>query len=224
MTKQNYNYLDLSGKRFGRLICIKDVGRDKSGSVLWECLCDCGNKTVVTARNLNHNHTKSCGCYHRDRTGETHTVHGLYYDENGKRTKLYHVWGMMRQRCNNPNNASYKDYGGRGIKVCKEWDRYKNFYEWAYANGYKEGLTIDRIDNDGDYKPSNCRWVTRQEQCLNTRYNRYLEYDGKRQTLTEWAKELGMESHVLSTRLRRGWSVERALTQPVREVKKCKSN
>lgn len=217
--KQNYNYVDLTNQRIGRLTCTKDVGRSKDGSVLWECVCDCGNKIVATSRNLNRHHTKSCGCLQIDRVVENRTVHGLYHDENGKRAKLYHVWGMMRQRCKNPNNHAYKDYGGRGISVCNDWDCYKTFHDWANGNGYKDGLTIDRIDNDGDYEPSNCRWVTISEQQKNTRRNHYFELNGRSQTLTQWSKELGIEPHILSTRNRRGWSDERALTQPVRRRK-----
>jgi hypothetical protein len=212
----NYNYLDLAGKRFVRLVCIRDIGRDKGGGVLWECQCDCGNKKNVRSGKLVNGHTRSCGCLQKDITREAHTTHSLCR-ENGKRTKLYHVWDAMKQRCQNPRFTFYKDYGGRGIEVCGEWDSYIPFHNWATANGYQEGLTIERKDVNGNYEPDNCRWIPRPEQSRNRRNSHYITHKGISKTLTEWGHELGINPKVLGTRIKRGWSVERTLSTPIKE-------
>lgn len=149
--------LNLTGQRFGRLVVIKEAGRSSDGRVRWLCKCDCGNYTSTPSTKTLRNRTcRSCGCIERERPNKL--THGK------SNTKLFHVWNGMKQRCYNPNNRSYKTYGGRGIKVCDEWrDNFMAFHDWAIANGYEEGLTIDRIDNDGDYEPNNCRWITLQE-------------------------------------------------------------
>lgn len=131
--------------------------------------------------------------------------------------RLYSVWNMMKQRCGDPNNAYYKNYGGRGIKVCDEWKEYTAFRDWAITNGYDETAehgkcTIDRINNNGNYEPGNCRWVSKKEQARNRRSNRFIEYNGKRQTLAEWAEETGIYALTIHNRLKSGWSVEEALT------------
>ena len=130
-------------------------------------------------------------------------------------TKLYDVWCAAKARCNNPKNKNYKHYGGRGIKVCDEWENsFQAFYEWAMANGYKEGLSIDRIDNDGNYEPANCRWVTQEEQCNNRRTSHKLTYEGETHTITEWSKITGIKRKIISQRVNNlGWSIERALTE-----------
>ena len=125
----------------------------------------------------------------------------------------------MRNRCNNKRDpANYKNYGGRGIKICKEWSSSRKFISWAKANGYKPGLTLDRIDNNGDYSPENCRWITQKEQCNNRRTSRFLEYKGERKTLVQWAEVVGIKKTTLHNRLQYfGWSLEKSLTTPVRE-------
>ena len=144
---------------------------------------------------------------------------------HGKRyTKLYHIWSSMKDRCINPRCKDYDFYGGRGVKVCEEWIYFENFDAWAMKNGYKEGLSIDRIDNHGDYCPENCRWITIKEQCYNRRSNHYIEYNGKIQTITQWAEEYGMTEQVLSGRLRKGWDMESALTKPLKLPKKIEYN
>lgn len=118
----------------------------------------------------------------------------------------------MKDRCNRVNCPAYKDYGGRGISICEEWlDNFESFYRWAISNGYSDTLTIDRIDNNKGYSADNCRWITRTKQCLNTRYNKFIEYNGKTQTLKEWADELNIPYHKTWRRLNRGWSFERAI-------------
>lgn len=133
--------------------------------------------------------------------------------------KLYTVWTNMRKRCQKETNPTYKYYGARGIKVCDEWNDYEAFREWAYANGYKEGnnrrdCTLDRIDVNGNYEPSNCRWITAKQQHLNTRKNVYIEYKGERHTLLEWAQKLGINYKTFGNRWRRGWSIERMIEEP----------
>lgn len=130
----------------------------------------------------------------------------------GKGTRLYRIWKAMRSRCNNQNTAAFPNYGGRGISVCDEWDSFVKFREWALQNGYTDELSIDRKDNDKGYSPENCRWATRKEQNNNQRSNRLIEFRGELKTLTEWASIMGLSFSCVDDRLRRGWSVEKALT------------
>ena len=157
--------IDLTGKRFGRLVVISKADR-VNGMIRWLCKCDCGNETVVYGNNLRRGTTRSCGCFRHEflmATCKAHITHGQ------EPMRLYRVWGDMRSRCRNPNHRAYKYYGGRGITICAEWDDYTAFRDWAFAHGYREGLTIDRINNDGNYEPGNCRWITMAEQNKNKR-------------------------------------------------------
>ncbi len=151
--------IDITGQRFNRLVVLcRDL--NKGGKTCWLCLCDCGNETVVRKGNLQRGQTKSCGCLHQDTT----VVHGLC------KHPLYYIYYAMKNRCYNDKTKEFKDYGGRGIKVCNEWKNdFKIFYDWAIANGWKHGLHIDRIYNDGNYEPSNCQFVTPRESASNTR-------------------------------------------------------
>lgn len=134
--------------------------------------------------------------------------------ETYRNKKLHRVWDGIKERCNNKNCSTYKYYGERGINICEEWMEYLNFAKWAFKNGYRDGLTIDRIDNDKGYSPDNCRWVTKKIQANNTRRNKYLIYNGERRTLAEWAEKFNLSYHVLQTRLSDGWDIEEALTIP----------
>lgn len=137
-------------------------------------------------------------------------------------TRLYKLWKTMRGRCNNPNKSDYARYGGRGIVVCSEWDNFEVFYKWAHANGYQDGLTIERKNNDKNYEPSNCRWATRKEQARNRNCNHFVTYNAETKTIAEWAECMGIPSNVLRMRFHRRWSIERSLTVPVGQAIKLK--
>ena len=189
--------LELTGQRFGRWTVIKRV-ENRKRKTYWLCRCDCGKESVVKGGNLTNGLSRSCGCYRSDVATKMHYVHGQAIRHNEGR--LYNVWRAMKRRCNSPNDKRYSYYGGRGIKVCDEWNDYKNFEKWAMANGYDENAqfgdcTIDRIDNDGNYEPSNCRWVNGTTQANNTRKNRYVEFQGKRLTIAEFARAMNIDNN-----------------------------
>lgn len=193
---------DLKGKRFGKLL-VQRLHHKEPNVIWWECICDCGNIVVVRASNLRSGTTKSCGCLLR----EAHTTHGDTH------TRLHNIWTNMKSRCNNPKNPRYKDYGGRGITICKEWDKsFTAFRMWAMDNGYRDDVSIDRIDNDKGYSPSNCRFVDKYTQANNKRNNYHITYEGRTQTINEWSRELGLSVKTLRSRLDRSkWSIKDAL-------------
>ena len=189
--KPHKNMTDITGKRFGKLVAIKPI--KKNLRIYWECVCDCGNTVDVYGTNLRTGHTTSCGC-------------GFRHCNSESKTHLYMHYGLMKARCS-PKYHYRKSYYDKGIKVCDEWlheNGYLNFKEWALNNGYADGLTLDRIDNDGDYEPSNCRWATIKEQANNRSTNSVYEYEGMRKTLTEWGEYLGISRSTLKDRQRRG--------------------
>ena len=207
--------MDLTGQRFGRLLVVqRDYSRER---VHWICHCDCGKTKSVSAACLRSGSTRSCGCLH----DEVSRKRNKWKKHGGSDTRLYHVWQSMKDRCYNENTAKYPNYGGRGIVVCDEWKNdFGAFQDWALPHGYNDGLTIDRIDANGPYSPDNCRWATQKEQQNNRTNNHLLTYNGKTQTLTQWAAETGINEMALSSRINKlHWSTERALTEPINRPK-----
>ena len=175
----------------------------------WRCRCDCGNEKIILQQSLTSGNTKSCGCLSKERL----TRHGGYYFPE------YQIWAGMKSRCYNPKNRSFKDYGGRGIKVCERW---LNSFEKFYAdmgNRPTPKHTLDRKNVNGDYKPSNCRWVTQSEQHNNKRNNNLITFEGKTLTETQWRKRMGLGRNLIRRRIAEGWSVEKALTTPSQQKK-----
>lgn len=208
---------DLTGKRFGKLVVVsrapdKDCSTENRNRkrAMWNCVCDCGKETVKSGDNLRNGHTNSCGC--------------IRYKHLMSRTRLYSIWRGIIERCTNKNHVFFHRYGGRGITVCDEWSTdFVPFMQWSYENGYSEGLTIDRIDNDGDYSPDNCRWVTMKVQRNNASTNKNLTFNGKTMNVTQWADELEVSRQALYSRLKKGWSVEETLSIPVTRENSRKS-
>lgn len=174
MKEKKDKKLKLQGMKFGRLTVIEYYGVDKKRSSLWRCKCDCGNEKIVIGWRLKNGTIKSCGCLKDEKASQRRHKHG------GSTSKLYWVWDCMKQRCNNPNQRAYKWYGAKGIKVCEEWlNDFTAFQKWAYNNGYKEGLSIDRIDPTKDYSPDNCQWITLSENVAKMNRNKKLKEDNK---------------------------------------------
>lgn len=214
-------FVDLTGRRYGRLVVIERSGLAPSGHALWHCMCDCGRYHIVSSNQLRSG-TKSCGCLRRERASETNSV--AKRNERKKREpvgseyrRLAQVYNDMKKRCYNPNNKRYSVYGGRGIEVCSEWrNSFTAFKEWALKSGYSDELTLDRKNVDGNYSPDNCRWATRKEQNNNRRNNRIVEYNGASMTLHELSELCGIEYKTLWSRFKAGWSVIDAVQTPVR--------
>lgn len=204
--------IDLTGRQFGRLTVIKRA-KNKGRSTAWECLCECGNETVVLSSHLKSNHTTSCGCFKKERILESIQTHG---QAKGEHTRLYNIYHGIKKRCYKKSEKSYDHYGGRGITVCAEWQNdFQAFYDWAMANGYADNLTIDRIDVNGNYEPANCRWVDMKNQCNNRRNNHLITYNGKSQTIAQWAAEYGVKYKKLNDRINKlHWSFEKAISTP----------
>lgn len=204
-------FIDLTGQRFGNLTVIERA-ENRGKETQWKCLCDCGAIGVFQANNLRSGHTKSCGCLKKISHNKTHGKSG---------TRLYYIWHGMKNRCSNPTVRDYKSYGGKGVKVCEEWQDFQKFHDWAYSSGYIEDAergktTLDRIDLNGNYCPRNCRWITNKEQQNNRSNNIFVTYNGKKQTLSQWSEKLGIPYLTLRKRIvELGWDTERAFTQKV---------
>lgn len=199
-----------TGKKYGRLTAVKDVGRDKFRNRLWLCVCECGRETIVTSTQLCRGKTRSCGCL-KDDVLKARNSHG----HGASKTNLYSVWASMKQRCENPKNKRYRDYGGRGIHLCSEWMDFAPFMKWAIEHGYRIGLDIDRIDNNNGYSPKNCRFVTRRQNCQNKRDNVYITIHGSTKTISEWSDVSGIHEKVIQKRLKRKWDDCAAVFAPL---------
>jgi hypothetical protein len=195
MARMKFN--EMFNKKFGRLTVIEFVG-SKNKRRMWKCQCECGNTTIVSTSDLATGNTTSCGCKHK----ELYHKHSVEMKTHGMtNTRLYHCWTDMKQRCTNPKNAHFKYYGGRGIKVCEEWNNSTNFIEWALKNGYRDDLTLDRINVNGNYEPSNCRWATIKEQANNKTNNVFYTHNGETLTLAQWCERLGLNSQCISSKV-----------------------
>lgn len=192
--------LDLAGKRFGRLVAISAAPANKFNHSTWLCECDCGNRTVTETQKLRSGHSQSCGCAFRETIGKTQLRHGQCV--NGT-TPTYQAWSTAIDRCENPKNRKYADYGGRGIKMCTKWR--KDFAAFRKDMGDRpSGRTLDRINNDGNYEPGNCRWATPSEQKMNRRNTIRVTVNGKATTLLQLAIDTGIAYHCLYARHSRG--------------------
>lgn len=189
--------------------CIKDEkGKYRT---YHECICECGVSGRVREDSLKRGGSLSCGCLQHEMLSKIAYRHGEHT------TPLYHVWASMKARCLTTTHHAWPDYGKRGITVCEEWMSFVPFRDWAIKNGYKKGLILDRKDNNGNYEPDNCRWVTWVESNRNTRGNLWIEYNGVRKVLKEWADELQLSASTISRRLKRGWTAKQALFTPYRQ-------
>ena len=206
--------MDLTGQRFGRWTVI-ERSKSHTNEAYWVCKCDCGTIRSVRQLSLRQGVSRSCGCLHREEAGKQIGDRSRTHGDFG--TKLYGVWAAMKRRCYNPNTKFYHDYGGRGITVCDEWQEYIPFKEWALANGYEEGLTIDRIDVNGNYCPENCRWITQREQCYNTRKTRFVEYKGKKYTMKDISDITGLKIRTIQGRYERGWTPEQIFSTELKK-------
>lgn len=203
--------LDLTGIRFARLVALRPSGSSRAGGVSWLCRCDCGAEITCSGKNLRSGNTKSCGCLNSQKVSERNqskTTHGM------TNTATFTVWVNMKQRCTNPKHNSYHRYGGRGIKVCERWmHSFENFLADMGERPFPDA-EIDRKDNDGGYEPDNCRWVTSEQNKNNRAVSRKITFDGKTQTISQWAQEIGCSRQALRHRIENGWSAHDALTTP----------
>lgn len=201
------NYKDLVGYRFGRLTVIERLGPSHHGH-RWKSICDCGGFAYSRTDSLKGGAARSCGCLAKE-AAHARKTHGM------KHTRIYKTWLGMRQRCSNPNNIGYQDYGGRGITVCPEWERFEQFFQ-DMGHPPSPQHSLDRIDNDKGYSSDNCQWADRKQQMRNRRNTRFLTFKDQTKSLAEWAEIIGLPQDRLYARLRRGWSVEAALQTPLR--------
>lgn len=224
MNRQSKERKPLSqGQRFGRLTVIgldhQEEYHRKDGqkefSYFYKLKCDCGNIIIREKKNLARGFIKSCGCLAKEVSSKMLITHGK------TNTRLFNIWQSMKIRCFVKTEKVYQNYGARGITVCNEWkDDFMSFYNWAINNGYKKDLSIDRIDNNGNYEPNNCRWVDAKVQARNTRQNINITYNGKTQCISAWAEELNIKKEILYWRFKKNWNIEKIFTTPIRHKRK----
>lgn len=212
-------FIDLTGQKIGRLKVLKRAPNNKFNQVCWVCLCDCGNTVTVIGTRLHNRKTLSCGCIRKEITKQRNLDTGKA--KGASKTRLYSIYKGIKRRLFNQNDASFSNYGGRGIEICREWlDDYKEFERWALKNGYNENLTIDRIDVNGNYCPENCRWVDRKTQSNNKRNNHFITVNGITKTLSEWSDISGVHYYTIFDRISHGWNERDAIFTPASMNKK----
>lgn len=204
-------FIDITGMRFGRITVIDLHGVSKHGKKIWNCICDCGTQKKILSGSLLSGRTKSCGCFSVDNSREKATIHGHFYDSE------YSVYRGIKKRCYNKKTLCYRLYGGRGITMCDRW--LNDFNAFLSDMGRRPGqeYSIDRINNNGIYEPSNCRWATAKTQCNNNSRNHRITMDGFDRTLQEWSEIYGIKRTTIHGRLRRGHDAEYAIKTPVRK-------
>jgi hypothetical protein len=198
------------GKKINKLTVLDEylVHRNNRNYTYCTCKCECGNVVTIIKTNVSRGVTKSCGCLVKEKTQLINKTHGM------TKTRLYTIWKSMKARCNNPKCKEYKWYGARGIKVCTEWEsNFIAFYEWTKENGYNETLSLDRIDVNGNYEPSNCRWVTMKVQERNRRDNVFITYQGETKTIAEWSEITGICYPTLKWRYHKGYPLEKVFSK-----------
>lgn len=200
-------FQNLLGKRYGRLVVVDYLGRPASATK-WRCQCDCGKLKDVAAANLKRGLTTSCGCRHKEIAKAVNTTHGKSHMPE------YKSWCAMRSRCLDASHSSYHRYGGRGITICERWDDFACFLD-DMGPRPSSGHSLDRVDHDGHYEPSNCQWATRKQQQNNMSTNHVITLDGVSRTMAEWNEHLGLKNGGVQSRLRLGWSLRKALTTPI---------
>ncbi len=208
------------GARYGRLVVtagphVRIVGKSRQRKQHYDCVCDCGTERSVSSAHLKTGWATSCGCKSKENGKAKFFKHGE------TETRLHHIWCNIKGRCFSPTNEAYYNYGGRGISMCEEWrNNFTAFRDWANANGHADHLSIDRINNDGNYEPSNCRWATRLEQARNKRTNVKVSGFGDTRCISEWATDQRciVDMRLLWSRLSRGWSLEKAMTTPAKKL------
>ena len=199
-------FKDISGNKINSWNVLKYSHKNKRNSAMYICQCECGEIKIIEGTTLTNNRSNSCGC-----KKNYNIKHGMSNKNNKNEIerKLYRKWEAIKQRCYNSKNISYKNYGALGVKVCKDWlDDFYNFYKWSIKSGYEVGLTIDRIDSNGDYEPDNCRFLTHSEQQNNKKHHHYVTYNGETKNVSQWEKHLGINKGVLRVNLIKGVSME----------------
>lgn len=206
--------VDLTGRRYGYLTVVKRVENNSKGQSVWQCLCDCGNVKIVSGASLKTGKVKSCGCFRVNRRPTLR--HGMSH------TRLYNIWVCIKKRCYKEKDPAYKNYGGRGIKMCDSWrNSFESFAEWAFNNGYADSLTIERIDVNADYCPDNCTWIPLNQQQNNRTSCLMYTYNGETKNLAEWCDSLKLPYMTIYNRIHKlKWTFERAISEPVHVEKR----
>lgn len=200
---------NIIGKRFNRLKVIQFIKSKPKNK--WLCQCDCGNTAISTGYKLKSGHTKSCGCIRTEKFKSRVTKHGI----SASHPKIYHAYMDMMARCYNPDLKNFHRYGGRGIMVCEEWKtNLESFLNWSLQNGFEENLSLDRIQNDGNYEPNNCRWIPQLKQAQNRSTTVFIEHNGIKESMAATGRRYGITPQAIKFRLAKGWSVKDALESP----------